>query len=161
MTKEHASEHASGGAWASAMACRSLPVGPCRSHRVGSDFGSKMHLCWQARLGVCSFSVLLKCPTDNCPAGVAPAATWRLENGLDVMGAEILPEEAPSAPDHSASFSGDPLALARAGAAAGRSTTRSVVLRKEEARAPVRPPQVRSGPFCGPCFWLPAEPMVH
>ncbi|XP_044104780.1 protein moonraker isoform X1 [Neovison vison] len=80
-------------------------------------------------------------PADNCPAGVAPAATWRLENGLDVMGAEILPEEAPSAPDHSASFSGDPLALARAGAAAGRSTTRSVVLRKEEARAPVRPPQ--------------------
>ncbi|XP_032175464.1 protein moonraker isoform X2 [Mustela erminea] len=80
-------------------------------------------------------------PADNCPAGTAPAATWRLENGLDVMGAEILPEEAPSAPDHSASFSGDPLALAGAGAAVGRPTTRSAVLRKEEARAPARPPQ--------------------
>ncbi|XP_059006066.1 protein moonraker isoform X3 [Mustela lutreola] len=80
-------------------------------------------------------------PADNCPAGTAPAATWRLENGLDVMGAESLPEETLSAPDHSASFSGDPLALARAGAAAGRPTTRSAVLRKEEARAPARPPQ--------------------
>ncbi|XP_047563515.1 protein moonraker isoform X1 [Lutra lutra] len=76
-------------------------------------------------------------PADHCPTGAAPAATC----GLDVMGAEILPEEAPSAPDHSASFSGDPLALARAGAAAGRPTTRSAVLQKGEARAPARPPQ--------------------
>ncbi|XP_045840399.1 protein moonraker [Meles meles] len=78
---------------------------------------------------------------DNCPAGAAPAANWRLENGLDVMGEEILPEEAPSAPDHSTGFLGDPLAPARARVAAGRPTTRSAVLRKEEARVPARPPQ--------------------
>ncbi|XP_034503187.1 protein moonraker isoform X4 [Ailuropoda melanoleuca] len=57
------------------------------------------------------------------------------------MGAEIFPEEAPSAADHSASFPADALAPARAGAAAGRPTARSTVLRKKEAQAPARLPQ--------------------
>jgi len=78
---------------------------------------------------------------DKCPPGAVPAATWRLENGLDAMGAEIVPEKAPSVPDHSTGFPADPLALARGGVAAGRPTARSAVLGKEEARAPARLPQ--------------------
>ena len=72
-----------------------------------------------------------------------------MENGLDAMGAEIFPEEAPSAADHSVRFPADALAPARAGAAAGRPTARSAVLRKKEAQAPARLPQVRSGSFRG------------
>uniref|UniRef100_A0A452UAF5 KIAA0753 ortholog n=1 Tax=Ursus maritimus TaxID=29073 RepID=A0A452UAF5_URSMA len=75
---------------------------------------------------------------EKCPPGAAPAATWTLENGLDAMGAEIFPEEAPSAADHSVRFPADALAPARAGAAAGRPTARSAVLRKKEAQAPAR-----------------------
>ncbi|XP_040485779.1 protein moonraker isoform X2 [Ursus maritimus] len=78
---------------------------------------------------------------EKCPPGAAPAATWTLENGLDAMGAEIFPEEAPSAADHSVRFPADALAPARAGAAAGRPTARSAVLRKKEAQAPARLPQ--------------------
>ncbi|XP_030873647.1 protein moonraker isoform X3 [Leptonychotes weddellii] len=78
---------------------------------------------------------------DKCPPGAVPAATWRLENGLDAMGAEIFPEKAPSVPDHSTGFPADPLALARAGVAAGRPTARSAVLGKKEAQAPARLPQ--------------------
>ncbi|XP_045660821.1 protein moonraker isoform X1 [Ursus americanus] len=78
---------------------------------------------------------------EKCPPGAAPAATWTLENGLDAMGAEIFPEKAPSAADHSVRFPADALAPARAGAAAGRPTARSAVLRKKEAQAPARLPQ--------------------
>uniref|UniRef100_A0A452QB09 KIAA0753 n=1 Tax=Ursus americanus TaxID=9643 RepID=A0A452QB09_URSAM len=79
--------------------------------------------------------------TKTLLAGMSPAATWTLENGLDAMGAEIFPEKAPSAADHSVHFPADALAPARAGAAAGRPTARSAVLRKKEAQAPARLPQ--------------------
>ncbi|XP_027980685.1 protein moonraker isoform X9 [Eumetopias jubatus] len=78
---------------------------------------------------------------DKCPPGAVPAATWRLENGLDATGAEIFPEEALSVPDHSTGLPADPLALARAGVAAGRPAARSTVLGKKEAQVPVRLPQ--------------------
>nr|XP_025719778.1 protein moonraker isoform X2 [Callorhinus ursinus] len=80
-------------------------------------------------------------PADKCPPGAVPAATWRLENGLDAPGAEIFPEEALSVPDHSTGLPADPLALARAGVAAGRPTARSTVLGKKEAQVPGRLPQ--------------------
>ncbi|XP_034845234.1 protein moonraker isoform X5 [Mirounga leonina] len=78
---------------------------------------------------------------DKCPPGAVPAATWRLEHGLDAMGAETFPEKALSVPDHSTGFPADPRALARAGVAAGRPTASSAVLGKKEAQAPARLPQ--------------------
>uniref|UniRef100_A0A452UAH1 KIAA0753 ortholog n=1 Tax=Ursus maritimus TaxID=29073 RepID=A0A452UAH1_URSMA len=75
--------------------------------------------------------------TKTLLAGMCPETF----NGLDAMGAEIFPEEAPSAADHSVRFPADALAPARAGAAAGRPTARSAVLRKKEAQAPARLPQ--------------------
>lgn len=74
------------------------------------------------------------------------------------MGAEIFPEEAPSAADHSAGFPADALAPARAGAAAGRPTARSTVLRKKEAQAPARLPQVQSGSSRGQLVVLVVPP---
>ncbi|XP_019672589.2 protein moonraker isoform X4 [Felis catus] len=76
---------------------------------------------------------------DKCQPGAAPAATQRSANGngLGVRGADG--EGAPPAPDHSASLTAEPVAVARAGAAAWRPGTGSIPPRKKEA--PVRPPQ--------------------
>ncbi|XP_040309462.1 protein moonraker isoform X3 [Herpailurus yagouaroundi] len=78
---------------------------------------------------------------DKCQPGAAPAATQRSANGngLGVRGADIRPEGAPPAPDHSASLTAEPVAVARAGAAAWRPGAGSIPPRKEEA--PVGPPQ--------------------
>ncbi|XP_039110393.1 protein moonraker isoform X2 [Hyaena hyaena] len=74
---------------------------------------------------------------DKCQPGAAPAATQRSGNGLGVRDADILPEGAPPAPDHSASVPAEPgaVAVARAGAAAGRPGAGSAVPRKKEAPA--------------------------
>ncbi|XP_019269308.2 protein moonraker isoform X1 [Panthera pardus] len=78
---------------------------------------------------------------DKCQPGAAPAATQRSANGngLGVRGADIRPEGAPPAPDHSASLTAEPVAVARAGAAAWRPGAGSIPPRKKEA--PVGPPQ--------------------
>ncbi|GAB5580384.1 protein moonraker isoform X1 [Prionailurus iriomotensis] len=78
---------------------------------------------------------------DKCQPGAAPAATQRSANGngLGVRGADIRPEGAPPAPDHSASLPAEPVAVARAGAAAWRPGAGSIPPRKKEA--PVGPPQ--------------------
>ncbi|XP_040309461.1 protein moonraker isoform X2 [Herpailurus yagouaroundi] len=88
---------------------------------------------------------------DKCQPGAAPAATQRSANGngLGVRGADIRPEGAPPAPDHSASLTAEPVAVARAGAAAWRPGAGSIPPRKEEAPGPLRaedrqPPQGRS-----------------
>ncbi|XP_046945856.1 protein moonraker isoform X1 [Lynx rufus] len=78
---------------------------------------------------------------DKCQPGAAPAATQRSANGngLGVRGADIRPKGAPPAPDHSASLTAEPVAVARAGAAAWRPGAGSIPPRKKEA--PVGPPQ--------------------
>ncbi|XP_045343260.1 protein moonraker isoform X3 [Leopardus geoffroyi] len=78
---------------------------------------------------------------DKCQPGAAPAATQRSANGngLGVRGADIRPEGAPPAPDHSARLTAEPVAVARAGAAAWRPGAGSIPPRKKEA--PVGPPQ--------------------
>ncbi|XP_030151226.1 protein moonraker isoform X2 [Lynx canadensis] len=78
---------------------------------------------------------------DKCQPGAAPAATQRSAhgNGLGVRGADIRPEGAPPAPDHGASLTAEPVAVARAGAAARRPGAGSIPPRKKEA--PVGPPQ--------------------
>ncbi|XP_006939780.2 protein moonraker isoform X2 [Felis catus] len=85
---------------------------------------------------------------DKCQPGAAPAATQRSANGngLGVRGADG--EGAPPAPDHSASLTAEPVAVARAGAAAWRPGTGSIPPRKKEAPGPLRaedrqPPQGR------------------
>ncbi|XP_026903225.1 protein moonraker isoform X3 [Acinonyx jubatus] len=78
---------------------------------------------------------------DKCQPGAAPAATQRSANGngLGVRGTDIRPEGAPPAPDHSASLTAEPVAVARAGAAAWRPGAGSIPPRKKEA--PVGPLQ--------------------
>uniref|UniRef100_A0A8C8XWP8 KIAA0753 n=1 Tax=Panthera leo TaxID=9689 RepID=A0A8C8XWP8_PANLE len=87
---------------------------------------------------------------DKCQPGAAPAATQRSANGngLGVRGADIRPEGAPPAPDHSASLTAEPVAVARAGAAAWRPGAGSIPPRKKEA--PVGPPQVGTLPPSAP-----------
>ncbi|XP_026903224.1 protein moonraker isoform X2 [Acinonyx jubatus] len=87
---------------------------------------------------------------DKCQPGAAPAATQRSANGngLGVRGTDIRPEGAPPAPDHSASLTAEPVAVARAGAAAWRPGAGSIPPRKKEAPGPLRaedrqPPQGR------------------
>ncbi|XP_019269305.2 protein moonraker isoform X2 [Panthera pardus] len=77
---------------------------------------------------------------DKCQPGAAPAATQRSANGngLGVRGADIRPEGAPPAPDHSASLTAEPVAVARAGAAAWRPGAGSIPPRKKEAPGPPR-----------------------
>lgn len=64
--------------------------------------------------------------------------TPRLENELDVLDADILPEEAPSVLDQNASFKEEALAPAKTKAVGKKPVTENVPFRKKDALAPAR-----------------------
>nr|XP_045054817.2 protein moonraker isoform X2 [Desmodus rotundus] len=67
--------------------------------------------------------------------------TQRLESELDVLDADIPPEEAPSTPDQNASFRDEALTLAEPKAVGKKPGTENVPLRRKDALAPARPQQ--------------------
>ncbi|XP_036982641.2 protein moonraker isoform X1 [Artibeus jamaicensis] len=83
-------------------------------------------------------SVAKKAPADKFQSDKELPVAQRLENKLDVVNADILPEEAPSIPDQNASFKDEALALAKTKAVGQKPVTENVLLRRKEALAPAR-----------------------
>ncbi|XP_067572866.1 protein moonraker isoform X1 [Pseudorca crassidens] len=79
---------------------------------------------------------------DKYQPDIELPVTQRLENELDVLDADILPEEAPSVVDQNANFKEEALALAKTRAGKKKLVTETVPpFRKKDTVAPARPQQ--------------------
>ncbi|XP_028354609.1 protein moonraker isoform X3 [Physeter macrocephalus] len=84
-------------------------------------------------------SVAKKLLADKYQPDIELPMTQRLENELDVLDADILPEEAPSIADQNANFKGEALALAKTRAGKKKLVTENVPpFRKKGTLAPAR-----------------------
>ncbi|XP_057571775.1 protein moonraker isoform X1 [Hippopotamus amphibius kiboko] len=84
-------------------------------------------------------SVAKKLLADKYQPDREPPTTQRLENELDILDADILPEEAPSILDQNANFKEEALALAKTRAGKKKLVTENVPpFRKKDALAPAR-----------------------
>nr|XP_010982237.1 protein moonraker [Camelus dromedarius]XP_010982238.1 protein moonraker [Camelus dromedarius]XP_031323748.1 protein moonraker [Camelus dromedarius] len=83
-------------------------------------------------------SVAKKLLADKYQPDTELTVTQRLENELDVLDADILPEEAPSIVDQNASFKGEALALAKTRAVKKKLVTENAPFRKKDTLAPAR-----------------------
>nr|XP_030717535.1 protein moonraker isoform X3 [Globicephala melas] len=87
-------------------------------------------------------SVAKKLLADKYLPDIELPVTQRLENELDVLDADILPEEAPSVVDQNANFKEEALALAKTRAGKKKLVTENVPpFRKKDTVAPARPQQ--------------------
>ncbi|XP_067572872.1 protein moonraker isoform X2 [Pseudorca crassidens] len=87
-------------------------------------------------------SVAKKLLADKYQPDIELPVTQRLENELDVLDADILPEEAPSVVDQNANFKEEALALAKTRAGKKKLVTETVPpFRKKDTVAPARPQQ--------------------
>lgn len=83
-------------------------------------------------------SMAKKALADKFQSDKELPVTQRLENELDVVDADTLPEEAPSIPDQNASFKDEALALAKTKAVGQKPVTENAPLRKKDGLAPAR-----------------------
>ncbi|XP_035889116.1 protein moonraker isoform X2 [Phyllostomus discolor] len=83
-------------------------------------------------------SVAKKALADKFQSDKELPVTQRLENELDVVDADILPEEAPSIPDQNASFKDEALALAKTKAVGQKPVMENTPLRKKDGLPPAR-----------------------
>nr|KAF6415995.1 hypothetical protein HJG59_007251 [Molossus molossus] len=83
-------------------------------------------------------SMAKKVLADKYQPDIELPVTQRLENELDVLDADILPEEAPSILDQNASFKEEALAPAKTKAVGKKPVAENVPFRKKDALAPAR-----------------------
>ncbi|XP_069339530.1 protein moonraker isoform X2 [Eulemur rufifrons] len=83
-------------------------------------------------------SVAKKFLADKYQPDAELPVTQRLESELDLLDADILPEEAPLIPDQSASFKDEAIATAKTKAVKKKPVTENVPFRKKDTLAPAR-----------------------